>query len=189
MNAATHNFISVDFHALFIAREPDAMTKKLLHQFKQAKSYLNVKIIIPYNLWHYHSTFDHTFFIDTFKTFIEPKLASIFGHVNIELTFSRHLSGNNLNIVWGANINYQGTYNLTIDKQKVASFNDYCVVDSLLLKSFGVSPSKPFEILVEDGEIELLKGNDDYRVNGLSLIAKEPSNSLHFNLQKDTKCS
>mgnify|MGYP007124594866 CR=1 FL=1 len=186
LNTSPNNFISVDFNALFLAREGDVIIKKLLQQLKYPKTYFNVKVVVPYNLWHYYSTFESSFFTDAFKSVIDPKLTSVFGQVPIELCFSRLLKGQHVNVAWGANINHQGKYNLTLNKQKIASFDDYCVVDSTLTSSFGIFHSMPFEILVEDGGIELLKGNDDYLVNGLSLIASESTNSIHFRLRKDT---
>jgi len=189
MIISPNNFVSVDFYALFIARDVDAMTKALLQQMNKTKPYFNVKILIPYKLWHHHTTYENDFFSNIFKSLIEPKLSSIFGKVYIELTYSKYLKGSNVNILWGPQINYIGKYSLSLGKQRLINFNDFCIIDMALINGFGIQPKRPFEFIVEDGEIELLKGNDDYSVNGLSLTASESMNSLHFSLRKDTTCS
>jgi hypothetical protein len=189
MIISPNNFVSVDFYALFIARDVDAMTKELLQQLNKTKPYFNVKILIPYKLWHHHTTYENDFFSNIFKSLIEPKLSSIFGKVYIELTYSKYLKGSNVNILWGPQINYVGKYSLSLGKQRLINFNDFCIIDMALINGFGIQPKRPFEFIIEDGEIELLKGNDDYSVNGLSLTASESMNSLHFSLRKDKTCS
>lgn len=189
MKYSRNNCISVDFHALFIARDSDAMVKALLQQIKQPKSYLNVKVVIPYNQWHYKTTFDTAFFTNAFTSFIEPKLAAIFGKVYIELTYSKHLKGNNVSIVWGPNINYEGKFGLYLNKQRLLNFDDNCVIDTALANSFGFEVTQPFVLQIDEKKLDLVEGGDDYLVYGLSLTDKNSDNKFQFTLRKEAECS
>ncbi|MDT0604322.1 hypothetical protein [Thalassotalea castellviae] len=180
--------VSINFYELFSDKSSDALTSLLMEKLKILKPYTKVIVILPRGIWHkYVLRKNNSINIkEKFNYLVIPRLRLFFGQANIELMFSHYNQDDDANIIWGEGYSCSGKYSLFIQNQKVASFDNYCIVDSQLISGFGICHSTKFELLVKDGEIELLKGHDDYSVNGLSLIASESTNSLHFSLRKDT---
>lgn len=181
-----HNTVTADFETLFLQKNMDLLISDLRTKTENLiGNNLAVQLLVPIRVWRfYHSAYGE-FLQEQFTAFIRPRLSEIFGDVPIKLDYSMHLTGDDISLSWGRSYSRSGLYIVTLQQQKLLSYEDETLVDDGILQHFGFEASSPFSLIIKENHLSIFRGQNDYEIKGTRLINKTTEKEFDFEITQD----
>jgi len=181
-----HNAVNADFETVFLQKNIDLLINDLRAKTaKLIRNNVGVQLLVPLQAWRRYNAAYGEFLQEQFDAFIKPRLSEIFGNVPIALNYSIYLLGDEISLAWGRSFSRTGAYNITLQQQKLLSYDDETLLDDGILRHFGFEACSPFSLIVKEQHISLYRHQGDYEINGTSLINTVTGQALHFEITED----